>query len=64
MVSRAAKAKSHPIFSDAELNTEHAVLLNVYQNMLLAARKMCEYLSDWDKIEKRNQPFLRSKRMS
>jgi len=52
------------MFSDAELNTEHAVLLNTYQNMLLTARKMCEYLSDWDRIEKQNQPFLLSKRMS
>jgi len=56
-----AKAKSHAIFSDRELNTEHVVYLNIYQNFLLTAMKMHEYLRDWDTNGKRNNNFLRGK---
>ena len=54
-----AKAKSHAIFSDRDLNTEYVVYLNVYQNALLTALKMHEYLRTWS--GRRNNTFLRGK---
>ena len=56
-----AKAKSHAIFSDKELNTEYVVYLNIYQNSLMTAMKMHEYLQTWCVNKKRNNAFLRGK---
>lgn len=60
-VDRLAKAKSHLIFCDVDLNTERCVYLNIYQNLLLIAIKMHKYLLDWSSSGKRNIAFLRSK---
>ncbi|KJA26222.1 hypothetical protein HYPSUDRAFT_36483 [Hypholoma sublateritium FD-334 SS-4] len=54
-----AKAKSHLIFSDIDLNTERVVYLNIYQNLLMIAIKMHEYLRNWGVGGKRNISFLR-----
>lgn len=54
-----AKAKSHAIFSDRDLNTEYVVYLNIYQNSLMTAMKMHEYLRTWSLNGKRNNIFLR-----
>ena len=56
-----AKAKSHAIFSDRELNTEYVVYLNIYQNSLMTAMKMHEYLRAWCVNRKQNNAFLRGK---
>jgi hypothetical protein len=56
-----AKAKSHPIFADRELNTEYVVYLNIYQNSLMTAMKMHEYLRTWCVNKRRNNIFLRGK---
>ena len=56
-----AKAKSHPIFADRELNTEYVVYLNIYQNSLMTAMKMHEYLRTWCVKSRRNNIFLRGK---
>ena len=61
MFLRLAKAKSHLVFSDTYFNTEHVVYLNIYQNLLMIAIKMHEYLRDWGVSGKRNISFLRSK---
>ena len=60
-LSRMAKAKSHAIFSDRELNTKHVVYLNIYQNSLMTAMKLHEYLQTWCVSKKRNNAFLRGK---
>lgn len=56
-----AKAKSHAIFSDGDLNTEYVVYLNIYQNSLMMALKMHEYLRTWSANRRRNNTFLRGK---
>lgn len=61
LLSRMAKAKSHAIFSDRELNTEYVVYLNIYQNSLMTAMKMHEYLRTWCVNKRRNNAFLRGK---
>jgi len=55
---RLARAKSHPIFSDIELNTNDVVYLNVYQNFLLCAYKMHSYLRNWGLSAKKNAAFI------
>ncbi|CAA7267063.1 unnamed protein product [Cyclocybe aegerita] len=55
-----AKAKSHAIFSDSDLNTEHVVYLNLYQNLLMTAVKMHEYIRDWSANRRRNNTFLQN----
>lgn len=57
---RLARAKSHAIFSDGELNSERVVYLNIYQNLLLTAMKMHEYIRDWGVRGRKNTAFLRS----
>ncbi|KAJ3515494.1 hypothetical protein NLJ89_g1720 [Agrocybe chaxingu] len=57
-----AKAKSHAIFSDSDLNTEHVVYLNLYQNLLMTAVKMHEYIRDWSTNRRRNNTFLETMR--
>lgn len=56
---RLARMKSHPIFSDTDLNTIDVVYLNIYQNFLLCAYKMHNYLRDWGLSRKMNAAFLR-----
>jgi telomerase reverse transcriptase len=58
---RFAKAKCHAIFSDGDLNSRHIVYLNVYQNLMLTALKMHEYLRDWGIGSWINYSFLRGK---
>ncbi|RDB25955.1 Telomerase reverse transcriptase [Hypsizygus marmoreus] len=53
-----ARAKSHPIYSDPSLNTEHVVYLNIYQNFLLCAMKMHGYLRDWGIGAHKNAAFI------
>jgi hypothetical protein len=55
---RLARAKSHPIFSDADLNTDDVVYLNIYQNLLLCAYKMHSYLRNWGLSYKKNATFI------
>jgi hypothetical protein len=55
---RLARAKSHPIFSDADLNTDDVVYLNIYQNFLLCAYKMHSYMRDWGLSAKKNAAFI------
>ncbi|KAF5327773.1 hypothetical protein D9619_004557 [Psilocybe cf. subviscida] len=55
-----AKAKSHAIFSDRTLNSDHVVYTNIFQNLLLTAMKMHEYICDWGAHRRLNEPFLRS----
>ncbi|KAJ3994676.1 hypothetical protein F5050DRAFT_435834 [Lentinula boryana] len=43
-----AKRRSHVIYTDAALNSDHTVYLNIYQNFLLSAMKMDAYIRDWD----------------
>ena len=57
---RLARAKSHAIFSDRELNSERVIYLNIYQNLLLTAMKMHEYIRDWGVSGRKNTTFLRS----
>lgn len=58
---RLAKAKSHIIYSDTDLNTEHVVYLNIYQNFLLSALKMHGYIREWGLTATKNTAFIRSK---
>lgn len=44
---RLAKTRSHIIYCDSQLNTEHVVHLNIYQNFLLSAMKMHSYIREW-----------------
>ncbi|KAI5892943.1 uncharacterized protein SCHCODRAFT_02627573, partial [Schizophyllum commune H4-8] len=42
-----ARARSHPIYCDPALNTPHGVHVNVYQNFVLCAMKMCAYVREY-----------------
>uniref|UniRef100_A0A0W0FMP3 Telomerase reverse transcriptase n=1 Tax=Moniliophthora roreri TaxID=221103 RepID=A0A0W0FMP3_MONRR len=53
-----AKARSHIIYTDSELNSEHSVFLNIYRNFLIAAMKMHCYLRHWNVNTKKNKSFL------
>ncbi len=61
ILHRFAKAKCHAIFSDGYLNSRHIIHLNVYQNLMLTALKMHEYLRDWGTGSWINYSFLRGK---
>ncbi|TEB25160.1 hypothetical protein FA13DRAFT_1738579 [Coprinellus micaceus] len=41
-----ARFKCHVIYSDTSLNNETVAYLNLYQNMLLTAMKMQEYIHE------------------
>ncbi|CAK5268459.1 unnamed protein product [Mycena citricolor] len=53
-----AKARTHVIFNDSTLNSQTAVLTNIYQNFLLCALKMNSYLSEWGIDVRRHTPFI------
>ena len=59
---RLAKAKSHDIYCDAELNTGHVVHLNIYQNLVLSAMKMHSYIRTWGIDVAKNWKFIHSER--
>jgi len=58
---RLAKTRRHIIYSDRDLNPWHVIHLNIYQNFLVTAVKMHEYLQDWGPGRWINYIFLRSK---
>lgn len=53
-----ARAKCHVIYSDTDLNTEPVVYLNIYQNMLLTALKMQQYLVESKLLSRNNTAFV------
>ncbi|THH09180.1 hypothetical protein EW146_g8757 [Bondarzewia mesenterica] len=55
-----AKAKSHIIYCDTDLNSERVVYFNVYQNFLLVAMKMHHYLKCWGTNIGKNTKFIHS----
>lgn len=57
---RLAKARSHIIYCDMDLNTEHTVYLNIHQNFMLCAMKMHNYLQAWATNTTKNATFIHS----
>lgn len=53
-----ARARSHLIYCDAALNTEHVVYVNIYQNFVLCAMKMHSYLREYGVPMRANSKFL------
>ncbi|KAF7374776.1 Telomerase reverse transcriptase [Mycena sanguinolenta] len=53
-----AKARSHVIFNDSNLNSLDTVYLNIYQNFLLSAMKMNGYIRDWGLHTNKHASFL------
>ncbi|CDO70652.1 hypothetical protein BN946_scf184756.g19 [Trametes cinnabarina] len=53
-----AKSKSHIIYNDAELNSAHALHLNVYQSFLVLAMKMHYYLREWKPDVSKHHAFI------
>lgn len=47
MLCRQTKLRSHIIYCDSDLNSDHTAYLNIYQNFLLAAMKMHQYIRNW-----------------
>ena len=58
LVSRYSKSRSHIIYTDASLNSEHVVHLNIYQNFLLLAMKMHTYLRARGLGSRKNESFV------
>jgi hypothetical protein len=59
MVVRSAKARSHVIYTDTDLNGSHTVHVNVYQNFIVSAMKMHHYLMAWGIDVGKNTKLLR-----
>ncbi|KAF7974772.1 hypothetical protein HWV62_11243 [Athelia sp. TMB] len=53
-----AKLRSHIVYCDMGLNTEHTVYLNVYQNFVLTAMKMHRYIRTWGINTIKNSAFI------
>jgi telomerase reverse transcriptase len=59
--TRLAKARSHALYCDERLNTEHVVYLNIYQNFVLSAMKMHGYFHTWGLDVGKSTQFILSK---
>ena len=44
---RQTKLRSHILYNDFDLNTDETVYLNIYQNFVLTAMKMHQYIRNW-----------------
>lgn len=44
---RQTKLRSHILYNDFDLNTDEGVYLNIYQNFVLTAMKMHQYIRNW-----------------
>ncbi|RXW18136.1 hypothetical protein EST38_g7715 [Candolleomyces aberdarensis] len=53
-----SRSRCHVIYLDTGLNSETVVYLNIYQNMLLSALRMQEYLSEAKFLLHRNAAFV------
>jgi len=53
------KFRSHIIYCDSDLNSEHTVYLNIYQNFVLVAMKMHLYIRDWGISTNKSSKFIR-----
>jgi telomerase reverse transcriptase len=56
---QSAKARSHVIYTDTDLNGSHTVHVNVYQNFIVSAMKMHHYLMAWGIDVGKNTKLLR-----
>jgi len=54
------KFRSHIIYCDADLNTEHTTYLNIYQNFLLTAMKMHQYIRSWGINMTKSSKFIQN----
>ncbi|KAF4597579.1 hypothetical protein EYR40_008041 [Pleurotus pulmonarius] len=57
-ILRLAKSRSQAILYDPELNSEHVVLLNVYQHFLMLAMRTHAYVRSWGIKTKRDSLYL------
>ncbi|KAF7424166.1 hypothetical protein PC9H_009469 [Pleurotus ostreatus] len=57
-ILRLAKSRSQAILYDPELNSEHVVLLNVYQHFLMLAMRTHAYVRSWGLKTKRDSAYL------
>ncbi|KAF8690235.1 hypothetical protein AX14_003047 [Amanita brunnescens Koide BX004] len=53
-----SKSRSHIIYTDTNLNSEHVVHLNIYQNFLLLAMKVHTYLRARGLGSRKNESFI------
>lgn len=58
---RQTKFRSHILYCDSILNSEHTVYLNIYQNFVLAAMKMHQYIRHWGINTNKSSKFIQSK---
>jgi hypothetical protein len=57
---RLAKARSHILFCDVDINPDHVAYLNIYQNFVLSAMKMHGYIRTWRINVHKSIKFIRS----
>lgn len=57
--SRHIKSRSHIIYNDFDLNTEQTVYLNIYQNFVLTAMKMHQYVRSGGINHDKNPKFVK-----
>lgn len=53
-----AKARSHMIYTDTQLNGLHTAYVNVYQSFIITALKMHHYIMGWGTNVAKNAKFL------
>lgn len=56
---RQTKLKSHILYCDFALNTEHNVYLNIFQNFVLTAMKMHRYIRNWGINANKSSDFIK-----
>jgi telomerase reverse transcriptase len=61
IVPRIAKARSHMIYTDTQLNGLHTAYVNVYQSFIITALKMHHYIMGWGTNVAKNAKFLNSR---
>lgn len=58
--ARQTKFRSHIIYCDTDLNTDHTVYLNIYQNFILTAMKIHQYIRNWGISTTKSSNFIQS----
>jgi hypothetical protein len=57
--SRMARTRSHILFTDSSLNSSFTVHLNIYENFLITAMKVVQYVMEWGVDVNKAQALLR-----
>jgi hypothetical protein len=58
-----ARMRSHILFTDMSLNTSFTVHLNIYENFLITAVKVVQYVMEWGIDVSKAQALLQGMQM-